>query len=101
MHKLVKLKNGSEEPENVVRATMISLEYLWRSGIPGMTQVYDLVQICRQSPDYKSFGSNEDTLKELCLLQDDGRPHQSVRNITLSAIEGEGLDMKLVSPIAT
>ncbi len=38
--------------------------------------------------------------KELALVQPDGRVHESIRNIVLSAFEGEGLEMHMVSPVA-
>ena len=97
---MAKLKNGSEERDAAVAATMISLKYLWNSGFSGITVISDLLQICKNDPTYRAFGDNEETLKELALLQEDGKPHATIRNIVLSAISGEGLEMTLESPIA-
>ncbi len=97
---MAKLKNGSEEHDAAVTVTMISLKHLWNSGFSGITVISDLHQICKNDPTYRAFGDNEKTLKGLALLQEDGKPHDTVRNIVLSAISGEGLEMMLVSPIA-
>ena len=97
---MTKLKNGTEEPQPMVSVAMMSINDLWASGIPGITALSDLVQICRNDPTYKKFGTNEDTLKKLALLQANGQPHDLVRNIVLSAFTGEGLDLELGSPIA-
>jgi hypothetical protein len=97
---MIRLKNGSEEPKPVVHVTMISLKEMWQSGIPGMLAVSDLVQICRGDPTYKPSGDKENQLKQLSLLQEDGRPHDSVRNVVLSAFTGKGLDLQMTSPVA-
>ncbi len=79
----------------------MSIKHLWEScGIPGVTQVSDLVQICQRDPDYKKFGSNEDELKKFSLLQPGGGVHDSIRNIVLSAFTGKGLELELHSPLA-
>lgn len=96
---MTKLKNGSEEPTPLVATTMMTLESLM-SGLPGALMASDLVQICRDDPSYRKFGSNEAELQKLALLQGDGKPHQSVRNIVLSAFTGEGLGLTLTSPVA-
>ena len=96
----VKLKNNTEEPAQLVAVTMTSLKHIWNSGIPGILMLSDLVQICRDDKKYRKFGNNEDELKKCALLQANGRPHDSVRNIVLSAFTGEGLDLTLGSPIA-
>jgi hypothetical protein len=96
---ILKLKNGSEEPEPLVVTTMMTLEHLM-SGFPGVLMASDLAQICREDPNYSKFGDNEEQLQRLALLQGDGKPHNSVRNIVLSAFVGEGLELRLVSPVA-
>lgn len=95
----LKLKNGSEEAKPLVIVVMVSLNTLLDKGFPGMLTAYDLVQIC-QGRDYKPSGNNLQMLKDLQLLQPDGQPHSSVRNIILSAVEGEGLGMSFGSPLA-
>lgn len=97
---MVKLKNGSKAPEELVEVVTTSIKYLRQSGMNGLTTVSDLVRICRRDPKYRKFGKNEDTLKELTLLQDNGQPHESVRNIVVSSFTGDGLNLKFNSPIA-
>ncbi len=98
--KTVKLKNNTEEAAPLVTTTMMSLNQLWESGIPGILMLSDLVQICRNDKKYQKFGDNEEELKKRALLQADGRPHDSIRNIVLCAFTGEGLELNLGSPLA-
>lgn len=97
---IIKLRNGTEEAEPLVKSVMMHLTSLWDSGLPGVLMLYDLREIC------EGRGNNvaKDTirsLKERKLVEDDGRVHASIRNVVLSALEGQGLDTTLVSPLAT
>jgi hypothetical protein len=92
---LIVLKNGAEEAEPLVKVAMLSLESLIQSS---PIAFYELVMKCRDS-NHQFFGNTVERLKELSLVQRDGTIHDSVRNIVLSAAEGDGLDMKLVSPV--
>ena len=93
---LVKLKNGSEELDGLVNATYTALGLLYEKN-PAV--VYELVMKCRDR-NHKLFGQSGQDLVDLNLLQPDQQPHQSVRNIVLSAVKGDGLDMQLVWPVA-
>lgn len=92
------LKNGSKEADALVRVLMMSLRGLW-DGIGGALAVYDLVEKCK-NPDYEIFGSNTEKLENLRLIDSNGTIHGSIKNVVLSAVEGEGLDMTLGSPVA-
>jgi hypothetical protein len=94
----VTLRNGSEELDSLVNATMMSLRQMM-GDILGITALYDLHQICLGT-NYRPSARQLEYLKERCLLQANGRPHDSIKNIVLSAIEGEGPEMTLVSPLA-
>ena len=59
---------------------------------------YELVQICK-NPNHKMFGNTEEVLVDLSLLSEDG-VHSVIKNVVMSAFEGEGLDMCLTSPLA-
>ena len=89
--KTVILKNGTEELEALVNVTMYSI------GTLGPVELYELVEICRQ-PGHKPWGDIGDSLKALGLLERDGRPHESIKNIVLSAAVGEGMQLHLVNP---
>lgn len=96
----VKLKNGTEEHGPLVSITMISLRGLMEAGMG--VGLYELAELCKDN-NHKLFGSTGDTLAKLNLVGLGGGKftvHDSIRNIVLSAIEGEGLDMQLVNPIA-
>ena len=97
----VRLKNGIEEAKPLVAVVMLSLESLFKEG-KGIV-FYELVEICKDS-NHKPWGTaiGED-LKNLSLASEvDGKwlVHDSIRNIVLSAAEGEGLDLRLVNPVA-
>jgi hypothetical protein len=67
--------------------------------MPGILALYDLNEVCK-GKNYTPFGDNLKKLQDLSLLQPDGKPHESIRNVVLSAVQGEGLDMHLGSPVA-
>ena len=93
---MAKLKNGAEELPQLITVTMMSLDNLMKTNPIALV---DLVLKCKDR-DYKFFGNNEAILKDLALVADDGMVHGSIRNIVLSAVTGEGLDIGLGSPLA-
>lgn len=96
----VRLKNGTDEVKPLVAIVMHSLHRLFDTG-KGMV-VYELASLCR-NPDHKPFGSTGEELKSLELVSEaNGKwyVHGSIRNIVLSAVQGEGLDMGIRSPLA-
>lgn len=95
---MITLKNGSSHPEVSVISTMMSVEGLWKSGITGMCHVVELVARCKD-PKVRIDLSSESALKDLGLLQGDGVPHDTVKDVVLSMAVGEGLDLTLGSPV--
>lgn len=92
----IKLKNGSEEAHVLVVTTMMSVKTLLTTH---PMAVCDLVAKCKDK-DYPYFGNNQKTLQDLCLCQEDGSIHGSIRNIVLSGSTGDGLDLCLCNPSA-
>jgi hypothetical protein len=92
------LNNGSTEPKPTVIATMMSLNGLWDKGIPGMCTVSDLYERCC-NPKHPIADREFTVLKNLALIQPDGRIHDSIKNIVLSAITGQSINIKMGSPI--
>lgn len=97
--KTIMLKSGVEEAESLVTVVMMSLRGLQEEGLPGMLTLYDFAEKCK-NPAYKLEGDAEQKLKGLGLVQQDGKIHQSIKNIVRSASEGEGLEFRLVNPLA-
>jgi hypothetical protein len=93
---VIRLKNGTEEAKPLVAVTMMSLEHVMDER---PLALYDLVMMCRDH-DYEPFGTNGDYLKDLRLVEQNGSIHDSIRNIVLSAVKGDGIDMVLGSPVA-
>lgn len=92
-----RLKNGSEEPELIVQVTMDSVSRLMETD---PIAFYELVMKCRRQ-DHELFGNTGEVLQSLALIQDaQGTVSDSIRNVVLSAVEGNGLNMTLVSPFA-
>lgn len=60
--------------------------------------LYDLVMKCRDR-SYQFFGDNEKYLQDLKLVEASGDIHGSIKNIVLSAVRGDGIDMVLSSPV--
>jgi hypothetical protein len=92
--KMVRLRNGSEEPEPLVVVTMMSLEKLMQEK---PIALYELYQLCLNS-GHKLFGNSEEDLGALSLVMN-GQVHNSIRNVVLSAFTGKGLEICLVSPV--
>jgi len=93
---IVKLKNGTTEAKPLVNATMLILRDLVDND---PITLYELTMLCRDS-SHQLWGSAGTKLKERNLVESDGRVHQSIRNVVLSAVTGDGLDMCLSSPLA-
>lgn len=99
--KVVGLKNGSKEFRPAVAIVMLILNKLMEEG-KGLV-VYELAEICKD-PDHKPWGTAiGNDLKGLKLAEEhEGLWHVcgTIRNIVLSAVEGEGLDMTVGNPYA-
>jgi len=95
MHTVL-LKNGIKEAEPLVRVMMYLVLPDLLKNHP--TAFYDLVMRCRDK-SYKFFGNNEKLLKDKNIVDTDGSIHSSIKNIVLCAIEGEGIEMRLVNPL--
>ncbi|MHC4405707.1 MAG: hypothetical protein ACYTG0_39175 [Planctomycetota bacterium] len=92
----VKLRTGIVEAKALVTSTMHSLKHLLDTK---PIVLYELVMRCRD-PKHELFGGSD--LVHLGLLQKTNKGHyvhESIRNIVLAAVDGDGLDMALRSPI--
>lgn len=97
--KVLRLKNGTEEVEPLVITAMMSLELLFTTK---PLHAYELVQLCR-NPSHPVFGRMGEDLVGLALAERRGNGfgvHESVRNVVLSAVLGDGLEMTLGNPVA-
>lgn len=92
----VKLKDGSEEAEVAVRTIMVALEYLVKRN---QVAFYELVEVCKDQAHYMWPGSTN-VLKNLGLMDSDGRVQDTTRHVVLSAVTGEGLSLGVTSPLA-
>lgn len=92
--KTVYLKNNSEEAASLVNVMMVSLCLLFDED---PIVFYELVMLARDQ-QHNLFGNTGDKLKDLHLIQRDNRMHTSLRNIVLSAVAGDGLEMTLGDP---
>jgi hypothetical protein len=59
---------------------------------------YELVQVCK-NPNHKLFGKTGEILGRFAIVQPDGGVHDSIRNIVLSAVEGEDYSIQLTNPV--
>ena len=93
----IELRNGSREEELQVACIMVSLRSLFdRRPIA----FYELVMVARD-PKHVIFGNNGEELVRSGLLDSNHQMHDVIRNIVLSATEGDGVDMILRSPRAS
>jgi len=91
----VRLKNGTEEAKQLVVITIAQLKELMSSE---PIAFYELVMLCRDR-DHELFGNAGEKLEKSGLLQREGVVHDSIRNIVVSAVEGDMLNMRITSPI--
>lgn len=89
----VTLKNGTEEVKVLVQTTMMSLEHLVDTN---PIAACELVEMCKDA-SHKPFGNTNNILEDLGLVNN-GQVHTSIKNIVLSAFEGEGFDLHLTLP---
>jgi hypothetical protein len=94
---LVKLKNGSCESKILVAVFVATLRNLFTER---PIHAYELVSKARDST-HKFFGRTGEDLQKLGLVESNGEMHESVRNVVLSAVQGDGFDMKLGDPVAS
>ncbi len=97
----IKLKNGSEEAKPLVAVCIMSLKRIL-GEFP--IAFHELVLLARDK-DYEIQGGRETIAPALRSgLVFDGangfQIHDSDRNIIVSCVEGDGPDMRLVSPVA-
>jgi hypothetical protein len=93
--KTVTLKNGAEEAEALVNVGMMMLRRMMEDT---PVVFYEFVCKCR-NPSHQMWGDTENKLSDFGVLDPTGHIHSSIRNITVSAVEGEDLEMRLGSPI--
>lgn len=93
---ILKLKNGAEEAASLVKVTMMSVKRLMESN---PIALIELALLCRDR-DHELFGNTAVELQSLGLVDPGGSVHGSIRNVILSAVEGEGLKMIFASPLA-
>jgi hypothetical protein len=92
----VRLRNGSDESGPLVLTAMASLSGLMQSN---PIALYELVMKARD-PQHAMFGRTAQEAIDRSLLQPDGSMHDSLRNIILSAADGDGLYLRLIDPRA-
>ena len=95
MMEIVKLKNGSEAPDFVVTAHMASLRSLF--DIQPIA-FYELVMVARD-PAHQPCGNSGQILRSLHLIDPNGGMHDTTKDIILSAVDGDEVEMRLVSPV--
>ena len=89
------LKNYSQESVSMILVSMFSLQMLMKQN-PGLFA--EFVELCR-NPDYKLSDTSRKNLETLNFIRN-GAVNTSLRNIVLSAVEGNGLEMRLIFPVA-
>jgi len=95
----VNLKNGTSELRVLAVGTYESLKEMLNEA-EGTIAFYGLVEVCKNPSHQIRSKAQKEYLISRSLMKPDGGIHQSIRNVVLSAIEGEGLGLILVNPIA-
>jgi hypothetical protein len=95
MMEIARLSNGTEEAIPLVITITMVLESLLSKPV----MFYELVMMARDK-NHVPFGNTGSSLCKTGLINDDMSMHASTRNIIQCCVEGEGLNMSLVSPLA-
>lgn len=105
---MVKLKNGAEVPYAMVTVVNMSLKGLITptnnppEDMQNACCFYDIVMASRDKNYIKEiFTANLEKLKKIGLVQESNQIHEYIRDVVVNSTEGDGLDMKLVSPFPT
>jgi hypothetical protein len=97
---IVTLKNGTQYARRTMNTVMHHIRQMQTEIPNGALLLNDLVTKCRDA-DYEYYPGCQWKLSELDLLDSDGQVKPSVRDIVLSAVIGEGMDIGFASPIRT
>jgi hypothetical protein len=94
------LRNGKEVPDVVIGTTMIALRTLADADFMAFCE---FVETCRD-PGHVIYGDCGDKIERLGLVQSvdaagHGKVHDAVRDIVLSAVDGEDFGLSLRSPL--
>lgn len=92
---MMQLRNGTTAPGVIVKTVALSLRALWDKK---PLAAYDLAMLARD-PGYMPFGDAMQVLSDYHLVTDGVIP-TDVRNVVLSAFEGDGMTMRLIDPAA-
>lgn len=96
----ITLRTGEKVVSVMIPTVRMALDSLLTNGISGFTALYDLREICRD-PQYKQkvHAGNMKLLQDLSLVDPSGGVHDEIRKIVVASVTGEGLDIKIVSPL--
>ena len=93
------LKNGSTEAKGLVAAVVVTIERLMKEN---PIVLYEMAMLCRD-PNHVPWGNSGEALREntLAVCDFDGKwtVDPSIRNIVLSAVTGDGMDMVVGNPV--
>ncbi len=102
----ITLRNGTEAEKPLVAAITNTLTNLLNEQ---PIAFYELVRICRE-PGYTPFGAAGEPLLRLGLARIFGSTalenglwevHEAIREIVLASVEGEGSEIRLISPVVS
>lgn len=88
------LKNGSKVPAAVVNSSLLVFTVLLNRN---PLALYELIKKCKDD-SHKLWVGTESVLKNLSLLDADGKVHESICDVLLSAVTNDGLDLAIGSP---
>lgn len=92
----VTLRTGHSHAKALVILVNMRLSSMLNNG-EGIA-FYEAVMLAR-NPNHRLFGNAGEKLAAFGLLQD-GRMHDATREIIVASVEGEGLSMRLRSPLS-
>lgn len=89
----IALRNGSKEIKSAVVCTFMNLQELLKSSPIAFIEFHQKLK----NPDYKMFGNTPKICESYGLMKDE-TIHQTVKNVAISAIQGEEVNAYLINP---
>lgn len=93
------LLNGFETTQSDINRVNQKIDKLYAMGMEGLTMVSDLVKIARRDSRYKPFADNELKLRDMGLLNKNGRIGKTTRAIVINSFTGDSFELKRHNPV--
>ncbi|MFC9250669.1 hypothetical protein [Amycolatopsis thailandensis] len=96
----IRLRTGDELPSMIVTATHSILQDLWAGDVRSKIALVEAYRMATD-PAHKLVPGTDELLREVQFVDEDGRMHDSVRQVVLASLRDtgdRGIDLELIDP---